>query len=208
MLVKEILDENFNDFYECVICYNDVKYYNLNMIYTNLGLFFIETEDIPCDKYEQIKMAKIYKQYAKHKNLKLFCNLEYLELHIDETNYNLFCAIGELTNLNILYLSICDIYNEIFCDILCNLPNVKSLLIELITYCAIDEYLANLPTSLENIIFITSDVDDQKDYIKKIIKIIKLPLGCKVYHLHRFATLTNNGLSSIEADITNLNTCR
>ena len=119
-------------------------------------------------------MAKIYKEYLKNKNL------------------------------NILYLSICDTYydNEIFCDILCNLPNVKSLLIELITYCAIDEYLANLPTSLENIIFITSDVDDQKDYIKKIIKIIKLPLGCKVYHLHRFSILTETGLSSIEAHIT------
>ena len=195
MLVKEILGEKYNNFYEHFLYYTDTKYKNKNMIYTNLGLFTVENEDVPYDKYEQITMAKIYKEYLKNKNLKLFRNLEYLELHIDEINYDLFDTVCELKKLKILSLVIFNLYidNIFSCKFLCNLPNISTLLINLNSWCIIEKGLNNLPTSLENIIFITSKGNYQSNYVEKIIKNIKLPLSCRVYHLHNFNVWSDGG---------------
>ena len=205
MLVEQILNKEYINFHKQQLYYTDGTRNGGNTIYTNLGIFSIEDENISFNKCEQVIMAKVYNKYRIDDKVSLFSNLEYLELHINETNSDLFSGVCELLKLNVLSLYICDTYydNAISCELLCNLPNIKTLLIELVTYCEIKKYLNNLPTSLEAIIFITSYIDNQRGYIKQIMKNIKLPLGCNLYHLHRFSILSDEGLIFHEADITN-----
>jgi len=203
MLLKDVLGNEYNEFHEQHIYKSDVNLSEADIIYTNNESFFA-SENIAPNKYKNITMAKIFNKYTKKNTLKIFSNLKYLELYVEETNYNLFYEIKELENLEILYVSVCNTYydNPIDCELLSYLPNIKTLIIELFTCCEIGKYLNNLPVSLENIVFITSDVGSQENYVKYIIKNIKLPFGCNLWRFHYFSMLSDKGLRSYESDMT------